>query len=392
MGICVCACGVCSFFVPQGGKVISIELFVSLRASQFLRASSSCSEAQGGAGRQPLLPALELIYLFYGLIQMPDALLLRCLAQVDAVLEGPVGVGEAANAQLQLEDEERALAVLIKAAILKALRRWNMAKLLLQQLDAALHHGGSVGLAAMGGLPQLDLEPTSYVTAFARFELASLIMEQVQEKDTWIEQQQLEASEASPSASSAAAAAAPSSSSFSSSSSSVSSSSSSPSPVGRSPRQTPSLDQVMPVDAGPGTLFVAAAASSSSSAAAAAAPSPAGWSSYRLTLLDAAQSILKKAEAQKASYHFANRLHLRIHLACVEITMMRKHWEDIKGQQQTNAQCAEQSEKQHTRSCPSHSLVLVFAFVCVLLGNVQSESDLGSAPSKESADIDSDAE
>ena len=255
-----------------GGKIISIEQFVSRRAGQFLQANSGAASASSASASaspspllvaHPLLPALELIYLFYGLIQMSDTGLSSVLATIDSIL---------APGDLQ-DDEAKFLALLLKAATLKGLRRWNGAKLLLASIDSGLHGGNAVSLA-----------PESYIAAFARFESGSLLMEQVQEKDTILAEAAAAGKEQS--------------------------------------EQVASIDQQVSSGA-------SASASASSSSAASATPA---WSVARLSVLDSAHALLKKAEGMKASYQFANRLHLRIHLACVEITMMRKNWEEIRGQ------------------------------------------------------------
>jgi len=264
-----------------GGKVIAIEQFVSRRAAQFLATGGGADV--DAAARPPVLPAVELIYLFYGFSQMPDELLLECLNQCDAVLGG------AAAAAGDLDAEERALALLLKASALKGLRRWNFAKLLLLQLV----HGPD---------SHAELDTLSYVRPFARFELASLLMEQVQEKDEALK------------AATAAGAPRP---------------------------QLCSLDEPMPADAGPGTAPGAWLTTSCAqqlaqmhplaSASSASASPAAAWEAQRSSLLDVAWQCLKKAESARASYLFANRLHLRIHLACVEVKLMRRHWRDIQG-------------------------------------------------------------
>jgi hypothetical protein len=230
-----------------------------------------------------------LAYLFYGLVQMSDPLLERCLAQVDLTL-ATAGPG-------QLGPEERALALVLKATVLKGLRRWNAARMILQQLDYALH-------AAGGDTPAGEIDPASYVPAFARFELATLLMEQVQEKD--------EAMARGAAAASASAGA---------------------------PARPASVDEPMPADAGPGSAAPGSPAAVGAAARFASqvplpsssSSSPVPWESQRLALLDGAWHLLKKAEGMKATC-FTTRLHLRIHLACVEVTMLRRHWEDIQGQ------------------------------------------------------------
>jgi hypothetical protein len=191
---------------------------------------------------------------------------------------------------------------LLKASILKGLRRWNFAKLLLQQLEVELHGSSAPSLDAL-----------AYVAPFARFELASLIMEQVHEKD-----------EAIAAAASAASAGGP-----------------------KQPASSCSLDEPMPLDAGPGTApagspvrAAVAAAIAASASFTTGASTPAAWEAQRAVLLDSAWSWLKKAEGAKATYLFANRLHLRIHLACVEVKMMRRHWDDRGGNVQDEAAVA----------------------------------------------------
>ena len=49
------------------------------------------------------------------------------------------------------------------------------------------------------------------------------------------------------------------------------------------------------------------------------------------TALDEVKAKLKTAESYRDSFHFKNRLHFRIHLASVELKLMKRNWAESSG-------------------------------------------------------------
>ena len=254
-----------------GGRTISVEQFVAGRANAFLK-----------EGRRPVLPEAELMYLFYGFLQMPDDLLLKMLRRVDDESRNR-GSGR---------DEDIRLLKLVRAAILKGLRRWPEAQALLLSMEQ--------------GHNTLDLSQTpptdKYIVPFARFELASLLMEQVVEKDAVID----------------------------------------------SGKGIASIDLPLPHIK---DFFHDASSSSSSSSSPPPTPiSAAAWETERLRVLDHAAALIKRAESQSGDYIFKNRLHLRSHLASVELLMLRKHWEELHGNVQNDEDLQATTDDDHRRA------------------------------------------
>jgi len=268
-----------------GGRIISIEQFVSQRSKRIVELMKGDKPP-----RMPALIQVEMIYLFSGLVQMPDTLLLRVLRHADETIEAGTK-GDSPS----LPREELSLCYLVRSVTLKALRRYAEARSLLQGFTRHLritHASNHVSNESI-----LQNSAYAYVAPFAWFELGALIMEQIVEKDAAVN---------------AAA-------------------------EGKGPVAACSIDQPLK-DATFDEHFVATFPSPTDPTSSSSSTPSSDWESDRQIHLDQAHAHLKHAESYRNDYHFKNRLHLRIHLACVEIKMMRKHWESLQGNVQSEAE------------------------------------------------------
>jgi len=136
-----------------GGKTLAIESFVMRRTNAFIQNK-----------KRPVLPSLEMAYIFYGFNQMDNNQLAQSLSFVDNF----VSLSGTSNGYPSISVEDVLIVSLIRGSCLSAMKRYHEADKLLKQIV---------------GTPEKEAKQELYVIPFAYFELAANNMEQVIDAD-----------------------------------------------------------------------------------------------------------------------------------------------------------------------------------------------------------------